>query len=148
MNSYEQYKLAELGFLNELVSRGVSADLAEMAIKDAEYNRMQQADNESFMEGFNEAMSKNMMRKKAQKVVVLNDDDEDGDEDEPAITRAPAVRQNRNLFDDDWVEKLKKWGRYAGIFGLGALAGYATPHVRNIVSRGWSGLRDVYGTKG
>lgn len=106
MTSYEKQRLEELGFMNEMLARGVPADHLEYAIKMARCESRGVLNKNAFESGFeNEVKRRLGIQKKA-----AGFDDEE---------------------DEDLIDKLKRYGLYAGIGTLGMAAGYAIPKVYN-----------------
>ena len=76
MNAYENNKLQEIGFLNELLVRGVQSDSAVFFSKQAKLNKLGSLDPDLFEESFHNEMNKIAAEKRARKVTIIEDEDE------------------------------------------------------------------------
>lgn len=102
MTSYEKQRLEELGFMNELLERGVSADVASVFVKNAGIEKAGSADPEMFVEGFKEELAKS--------------------------ERGRAML--KKAFDsDDVLDDIPQLVKYLGVGLLGAALGYGVPKV-------------------
>ncbi len=141
MESYEKRKLEELGFVNAMLERGVPADVATTVVKLASLDVRGRANPALFKEGMASVFSKNAgLVKRARKVTIIEDDP-------IASVAADAVDDDGIETDDtdeeDWMDKLKRYGTYAGIGAAGMVAGHVLPKMYNSASDAFHRMRNA-----
>jgi hypothetical protein len=109
MTSYEKQRLEELGFMNAMLERGVSADVASVLVKDAGIEKSGSADPEMFVHGFKEELSR---------------------------SEKGRAMLKRAFDSDDLLDNIGQWAKYLGVGLLGAALGYGVPKVYGGVMRG------------
>ena len=140
MESYEKRKLEELGFVNAMLERGVPADVATTVVKLASLDVRGRANPALFEKGMASVFSKNAgLVKRARKVTIIEDDP-------IASAAADAVDDDLEADDtaeEDWMDKLKRYGTYAGIGAAGMVAGHVLPKLYNSASDAFHRMRNA-----
>lgn len=108
MTSYEKQRLEELGFMNAMLERGVSADAVSVIVGDGRIEKAGSADPEMFVQGFQEELSK---------------------------SEKGRAMLKRAFDSDDLLDDIGQWAKYLGVGLLGAALGYGVPKVYNTTKK-------------